>query len=180
MKLKIPNISFLDYIELPDKAEYNYYLRYGDFKPLDLFNFGDFEDQDFGFVKDMQEHLNHSGLSWQIYFKEVALKTGKSEKEIAKRPLFDLQCSRFFIKEQIERINTLESASLGHTAGQREIEAGIERFQKFRSFIQFDKLAGGDILKFDEIRKITYSICFTKLVLDAEVIEFKNRINKRK
>ena len=177
-KIKVPNISFLEYVELDDKTDYNYYLFYGEFKPLDIFKLGDFTDQDFGFVKDMQDYMNSTGLSWQDFFKEMAIKTKKKETTIARMSLFKLQQGRVYIKEQIERINKLENDNLSHTPSHKETSAGIDGFAKFRSFIQFDKLAGGDILKYDEVRKVPYGTCFTKLLLDAETNEFQIRVNK--
>jgi hypothetical protein len=176
--IKVPNISFLEYANLDTRKDYDYYLRYANLKGLDLFCLGDFLAQPFGFVKDMQEYMNYQGLNWEDFFTEMSKKTGEATDSIVKRSLFDLQRARIYIRDEIEKINTLERTQLGHTSDSDEERAGIDVFNKFRSFIQFDKLAQGDIRRFKEIEEIPYDICFTKLLLDAEKYEFDKRLNK--
>lgn len=178
MKKQVENISFVKYVSLKDRAQYDYYLRYGNLKSEDLFKLGDFMDQDFGFVKDMQEHLTHSGLSWQIFIEEMAKKSKKTKKHIANMPLFNLEQARLFIKEEIKKIIRLESENLGHQASNEEQQAGIEKFSKYRAFLQFDNLANGDITRHSEVRKQKYSLCFAKLMLDADRAEFEKELHK--
>jgi len=178
MKIQIQNISYVDYLSHPDKLKYNYYLRNGEFNALDLFNLGDFMEQNFGFVKDIQYYLNNTGLTWDLFFKEMESKTGINIKEIVKHSIFDLQMARVFLKSEIEKINELENKNLSYKSSQVEIAAGIEEFSNFGAFLQFDKLAGGDITKIESIRNQPYNICFTKLLLEAQRNEFNEKYNK--
>jgi len=182
MIIKVPNISFLQYYNLTDRDNYNYYLKYADIKPKDIFNLGKFIELSFGFVKDLQELYNSSGfIMWNDLFNEIEKLTGKNKDKLSQLPLFDLHAFRLYLYEEIEEVNKRESANLSHKASAEETIAGLDEFGKYKAFLQFDKLAGGDILKIDEVRKLPYSICFTKLLLEAERTEFEKRlINIRK
>jgi len=184
MKIKKANISFIEYVSLKDRSEYDYLLKYGGLKADDYFNLGDFLNLEFGFIKDMQEHLNYTGLDWQTYLEEISKHTRKDLKKLANIGIFDLYQSRLYLRQEIERITKLESSNLGHKASIEEEQAGIEVFDKYRSFLQFDHLTKGNIIKINDIRKIKYSICFTKLMLDADRSEFDNKLfnirNKKK
>lgn len=178
MKEKIDNISFKTYLELSDKSEYDYILRYSNKlkKGLDLFNYGEFIDLSFGFVKDMQETMNTTGLSWQHFIEIISKEKGLTLESIALIPLFDLQQARSYFREQVEFINELETKGLGHMATAQQEAAGIDIFNKYRSFIQLDKLAGGDPTKYKAIEQLDYMTCFTKLKLEADKDTFNERL----
>jgi len=178
LKLQIPNISFLEYVSLPDRSEYDYYLEYGMLEANDLFKLGNFDDRTFGFVKDMQEHLNFGGLTWEIFFDEMNKATDMNKDNIATMSIFELQKARLYCKEQIEHINSIESANLGYKPTAREEQAGLEEFAKYRSFIQIDKLTGGDVTKIDAIKEVPYSICFAKLMLESDKAAYESRLSK--
>ena len=180
-KINIEDISFTTYLSLKDKSKYDYCIRYADKlkEPLDIFEIGDFIEQPFGLVKDLQELLNHSGMTWQSYF-DTLLKHGiiKSYAQAGAMSLFTLQRSRVYIKTSIETINKLESDGLGHTPSPDEEIAGIDRFNKYRSFYQLDKLAGGDVTKYEAVRKEPYGNCFTKLMLESDKAAYDIELNK--
>lgn len=178
IKLFVENIRYIDYVNLKNKDKYNYYLRYGMLEPFDFFELGDFMELEFGFVKDMQEILNYTGLTWSVFITQMSGYLKKPMKQIAKEPLFYLQQQRLYIKDQIEKINKLESNNLGYTPTMDEERAGIEVFTKYKSFLQFDNLTGGDLLKIEAIKKLPYSICFAKMKLDADKAEFNRDLER--
>jgi hypothetical protein len=181
MKIKVQNISFIEYYNLKDRSDYNYYLQYAEIEPKDFFKVGELKHLTFGTVKDIQELYNSSGfIMWNDYFKELEKLTGSKQDELSKIPLFDLHRFRLYLYDQIDFINDLESTKLSHKPDADEQIAGIEEFGKYKSFVQFDNLAGGDILKYNKIREEPYMICFTKMLLDAERNEFQERLNKLK
>ena len=146
------------------------------FEPLDLFKLGDLTDCQFGFVKDMQDLLNYEGLTWEKFFEEISNYKKITQRRIALMPLFDLHRARLYLKKEVEKINEIESNGLGHSPSSEEESAGINIFEKYRAFLQFDKLTGGDITKIDEIRKLPYSLCFAKLMLEADKAEFESNL----
>lgn len=178
MKIALENISFLEYVEKGFDSRYDYALLFGNFEPLDLFSLGDLTNHTFGFVKDIQEILNYEGLTWDRLFDEMSKFLKVDKKSLYQYKFFDLFRFKLFLKKEVEKINELESKAFGHETTIIESEAGIDEFAKYRSFIQLDKLANGDILKYDEIRKQPYFICFTKLKLESDRVEFDKRFAK--
>jgi len=178
MIIEVKDISFIQYSELENKTKYNYYLKYAKLESNDLFKLGSFEDLPFGFVKDIQEHLNYTGLSWQVFIEEISKQTKIQIKELALMSIFELHKVRLYLLDEIKTINKLESNNLSHNPTIEEQQAGLEVFEKYRSFLQFDKLTGGDITKIDKIREIPYSVCFAKLMLDADKYEFDYKLNR--
>jgi hypothetical protein len=59
-----------------------------------------------------------------------------------------------------------------------EVEAGIDRFNKFGEFNLIYNLAGGDPTKYDAVFNITYSEAFTTLYRRAEETRFAKQLRK--
>jgi len=59
-------------------------------------------------------------------------------------------------------------------------QAEVERFDKFGYWIQIDKLAGGDPLKYEGVMNLTYQDCFTKLYYEVEKADYQETLNKIK
>jgi hypothetical protein len=178
--MKVKNIPFVEYVNLSIRAEYDYYLRYGKIKSKDVFSLGEFVDNSFGFVKDMQELLNYEGLTWQNYFEAMSKKTGKSVEAIAKIGLFTLQQGRIYCREQIEFINKLESQNLSSPASVHEEQAGLDEFKMFRSFPQFDKLIKEWGMSWEQVEAMPYSRAFAKLKYDKVLADYISNLQKIK
>jgi hypothetical protein len=176
--MKVPNIPFNQYASIPNRSEYDYYLRYNKFEPVDVFELGPLMDLNFGFVKDMQSLLNYSGLTWESYFQMMSSRTGKDQKEIASIGLFTLQQGRVYLKEQIEQINALESDQLSSGTTQEEEQAGIEEFRIFRSFPQYDKIIKDWGMSWEEVDAMPYDRAFVKLKYDRVYSEFTERLQR--
>ena len=91
--------------------------------------------------------------------------------------LFDIDAHVFFgtfngIAKSILDITEIENNALGHTPTGDEIIASEEvgGFDSFGYLPELDKLAGGDILKYDDIRKQSWSDCFSKLAYENRQI----------
>jgi hypothetical protein len=180
MKMIIENISFKEYSEADEerREKYDYYIKYCKQGGRDIFRLGQFEDQSFGTVKDFQAFLNGAGLDWITFFNMISKLTGIHLKKIAEYSIFRLQEARLYIKNEIDRINLLESENLGHVSMPMEAAAGVEVFQKYGAFLQIDTLAGGDPTKYEQIKALNYSICFTKLLLEKDRNEYFDRYSK--
>ena len=176
--MKVDNISFKEYTELAHKSEYDKYIKF--LKPKDILNVGDFTELSFGFVKDMQEHFNHTGMTWANFFEEISRQTGKRIKHLAQMSVYEINQQLLYCKAQVIIINNIEKQKLSHVPDADEKAANIERFSIYRSFLQFDKLAGGDVLKLDAIRALRYDLCLTKLALDADNVRFTKQLQNIK
>lgn len=169
MKVKIVNITFKQYFNLEDRTAYDYALKYGKLPPCDFLGLGSFLERPFGFVKDMQYLATSStGLTWSGFFEQLEKLLKISFDKLTDKSLFELYQTRLYCVEEIEKINKTESESLGHSPTPEESAAGLERFAEYKAFIQYDALAAGDLTRFEEIEKLPYSLCFTKLKLEAD------------
>lgn len=182
--MKIDNISFRKYHELTDTSEFDKFIKF--LKPKDVLNIGEFINLSFGFVKDMQEHFNHSGITWSDFLNEMSALTNKEVKALASMSVYEINQQLLYCRAQVVVINNIENKKLSHIPDKDEKAANIERFSIYRGFLQFDKLAGGDMLKIKAVRELPYHLCLTKLALDADSVRFtkslqniKNEKNKK-
>ena len=97
--------------------------------------------------------------------------------------LFDIDAHVFFgtfngIAKSILEITEIENNALGHTPTGDEIIASEEvgGFDSFGYLPELDKLAGGDILKYDAIRKQSWSDCFSKLAYESRQMRYQNKM----
>jgi len=183
MIIEVEDISFREYVGMnaADKIKINFYLTNGKFEPVDLFGFGSFLEQTFEFVKDWQEILrSEDGLSWKIFMDEIEKITKIDATILAKKSIFDLQKCRYFILKEVNQINEIESIALNHAHSAREQSAGLEIFANYKSFLQFDSLADGDLTRFKEVGNLPYSLCLTKLKLEKDRAEYSERFSKLK
>jgi len=176
--MNTPNPTLAEYVEGQYREEVDFVLKYGAFNPLDLFKIGDIFEATFGFVKDAQGYINYSGLDFANYIDLISTNFGIKEKDLAVKKVLDIKCSMIWLEAQIEQVNEIESMKLGSEPSAEEQRAGVERFEKYRSFLQFDALTGGDILKYEQLRKVPYSKCLMKLMLEADRAEFNERLMK--
>ena len=97
--------------------------------------------------------------------------------------LFDIDAHVFFgtfngIAKSILEITEIENNALGHTPTGDEMIASEEvgGFESFGYLPELDKLAGGDILKYDAIRKQSWSDCFSKLAYESRQMRYQNKM----
>lgn len=178
MKIEIVNITFKQYFNLENREAYDYALKYGKLPACDYLGIGSFLDRTFGFVKDMQYLATSStGLTWSGFFEQMEKLLKIPFDKLTERSLFELYQTRLHCIEQVEQINKMEAENLGHVPTPEEAAAGLERFADYKAFIQFDALAAGDLTRFKEIEDLPYSLCFTKLKLEADRDEYQRDYN---
>ena len=97
--------------------------------------------------------------------------------------IFELDAHVFFgtfngIAKSILEITEIENNALGHTPTGDEMIASEEvgGFDSFGYLPELDKLAGGDILKYDAIRKQNWSDCFAKLAYESRQNRYQNKM----
>ncbi len=177
--MKLPHITFAQYVALPDKSQYTFAFRYSDTlkEPVDAFGIGELIDYLFGQVKDVQDKANVSGIDWELYFAILDNLKAIKAADIGAKGVFDVWRSRVYLIRQVEAINKLEATALGGTPKPEEMAAGVEQFSEYRAFLQYDTLTGGDITKIAEIEAMDYLTCFTKLKLNANRAAYSDRLN---
>ena len=87
--------------------------------------------------------------------------------------------SRFFF-EQIEELEKrFEAVLTQHGESSESFQAGgAELFNKYGVFNIIDQLAGGDVLKWDEVLKIECATVLIKLCMEADKKEFQRRLGE--
>ena len=100
-----------------------------------------------------------------------------------KKDIFEIDAHVFFgtfngIAKSILEITDIENNALGHTPTGDEMIASEEvgGFESFGYLPELDRLANGDILKYDAIRKLSWSECFSKLAYDSRQSRYQNKI----
>lgn len=170
--MKLPLITIAEYLALEDKTEYNFALKYAEqSQARDVLNFGDLVKKSFGDVKDYQ-YL----FSKEDYIIRFVNKYGA--KKLNHLNVFEFFAFIRYVASQVERVNNIENQLLSHSPTNDEVEAGLERFNKYGSFSQLNSLANNNILNFASVRKLPYEDALTKLAYDKDVNEYQRDLNK--
>lgn len=181
-KVYFENIPFNQYLVSLRREDYDTAIKFGIVEAKDVFNIGDLMEFTFGEVKDIQYLVNY-GCSWKDFLEWIA-KAKKIELEIiGSTPIFDVVQGRQYIVDQVSKVNQMESKNLGHEPSVDEQRADISRFNKFKTFPQFDQLTKGKLWKIKKIRSMSYMECFTKLYYEATKAAYQidyNRVMTRK
>lgn len=82
------------------------------------------------------------------------------------------------IAKSILEITDIENNALGHTPTGDEIIASEEvgGFESFGYLPELDRLANGDILKYEAIKKQSWSDCFAKLAYESRQNRYQNKM----
>ncbi|WP_067151030.1 hypothetical protein [Pseudotamlana agarivorans] len=112
----------------------------------------------------------------------ISMVQGISEEEV-----LQLEIIEFFplLKDVQNQLISLVNKEMNHlkpkySDSRFEILDGSKRLEKFGVYNVVNSLANGDILKFDSILDLKYSVVFVKLYLDKEIQDLQHEINKMK
>lgn len=170
--MKIENITIAEYLALEDKEQYNFALKYAEeAQARDVLAFGDLVKKTFGEVKDYQ----------YLFTKEdyiVRFVNLYGAEKLSHLSVFEFFAFIRYVCQQVERVTEIENKLLSHMPSNEEVDAGLDRFNKYGSFSQLNSLANGNILNFAEIRKLPYEDALTKLAYDKDVNEYQKDLNK--
>ena len=167
--MQIEKYSLIDFLFLPEdkKVEMLAIYRLTDFD-VDCKTWT-FED-----VKETQYKLKKQ-IDYKTMIEIVARQI--------KGDLLNVDAHIFFgtfygINKSILEITEIENNALGHQPTGDEIIASEEvgGFESFGYIPELDRLAGGDLLKYDEIRKLKWSDCFTKLAYESRQNKYQNKM----
>lgn len=98
-----------------------------------------------------------------------------SIKDISKKNHKELFSFVLWVKDELERIFNLEKEYLSNEPDADSINAGIRDFDELGEINTIDNLAGGDVLKWEEIKRLPYHTVFDKLRKNT----IENKFNKR-
>ncbi len=80
--------------------------------------------------------------------------------------------------KQLDEINKKESIALKFNPTPEQRRAGIDKFNQFGANNTIDALAGGDILKYEQILKIDYNTIFVKLYRSKIEHDYEKKYSK--
>lgn len=179
--LVLDRISLLDYLQLDDRSEYDFWIKYSfECGAKDVFEVGNFMKLPFGFIKDQQYELS-KGMPWEKLIEAFEILTKKTIKELVAMPLEEIIQSRNYFINEMNKINLLESETLCHEPDEKELKAGIDRFNVLGVYLQIESLAGNDVLKIEEVKKLPYETCYLWLYSQSLKAEYQKdyiRLNK--
>lgn len=178
--IELENITMLEYFDLEIKGDYDLAISYASEKSpfgksVDTFKTGGLWDKYFDDVRNFQAEA-HAGLNWHDLIKWISVFSGISTQDIAKYRIVEFHQGKNYLFEELSTINEVESKMLGHQPINEEVQAGIERFEQFGHYGQLLKLAGGDPLKVDEVKKMRYEDAFLFLAYDKTTYDFQEEL----
>lgn len=176
-KDELYNYSFTEFMSLPvDEREL--YKAFGLRAGAKNLAMTDPQEWQWGRVKQIQDLVNREYLWLDDIIEVVMVALDKKREDVEQMKWFDIARFYTFILKAISDINEKEQ-QLAYEPDARELNAGIEDFARFSWFATLDRLAGGDILKYDEVGKQPWSIIFTKLLLNKTDAEYNKKLIKQ-
>ena len=178
--MELKNITLKEYVELDDKKEYEFALKYSkEFKKSnDYFKLGDFNELKFGFVKDAQYYLSN-GMTYDRYASMISEQ--KNIKNIGNTHILDFFQSFNYFQEQIKQISDIEMVALASKNTSKEQEemeaAGIEMFEVFGVYLQIRSIAIALNTTIEQVRNMKYSDAFVELAYQKTDFQFKKNLN---
>lgn len=175
--IELKPITITDYFNLEDRSEYDFAMKYAAkfTESIDEYGIGEIMELPFGFIKDFQYDLG-MGLDLPKMIDYILLCTKR--KSLKNEPL-DRVC-RFssYLVEGVKKIVENEKELLAHEPSEKELAAGMDRFNEIGIYLQIRSLIGGDITKYEEVRKLPYSLCFTELFASKQLSDYQTELNK--
>jgi hypothetical protein len=169
--------SFQEFLHLREDMR-DLYKAFGlRLKPND-WNKGDMLEWEWSIIKQLQDLLNKPYLTYDDMKEIICTASGDQQAKINSRLWYDVFAFYNFVVEGIKRINEVEK-QLSYEPDSKEVGAGIEEYNKFGWFVTLDRLAGGDMLKYDAIGKQKFCDVFAKLLLNKVDVEYNKRLMKR-
>ena len=171
-------ITLKEYIELEDKSEYDFFMKYSIVlnTPVDHFGLKDMsETQTFGMIKDLQYDLSE-GLNWyQIIDYLGKLTNQKNIQNIT----IDKICQQWkYITSEINRISEIEDIALAYYPTDEEKQAGIDKLSSLGIYLQIRNIAISLNMTIDQVKNIPYTEGFLELVTQKKLSDYENSLIK--
>ena len=173
-KDELYNYSFTEFVAL-ETEERELYKAFGLKAGAKNLARVDPQEWQWGRIKQIQDLVNREYLWLTDIAEVVMIALDKPRDEVEQMKWFDIARFYTFILKAISEINEKEQ-QLSYEPDAKEMNAGIERFQQFSWFATLDRLAGGDVLKYDEVGKQPWNIIFAKLLLQKTEAEYNKAL----
>lgn len=169
-------------LSLITKEDFDFLVKNGK-RSSKLFNF-EFDSliySGWGLVKERLPELFTKGEFDRLFF-EMLRDRGYNVFMSAVQKMETNEAIKFilWIRDELEAIANLEKTYLVSSPSAKLFQAGINRLDQFGLLNTLDNLANGDILKYDEVRKLRYNVVFDKQYRDIIVKEIHEKLSKIK
>lgn len=169
-------------LSLITKEEFDFLVKNGK-RSSKLFNF-EFDSliySGWGLVKERLPELFTKGEFDRLFF-EMLRDRGYNVFMSAVQKMETKEALKFilWIRDELEAIANLEKTYLVSSPSAKLFQAGINRLDQFGLLNTIDNLANGDILKYDEVRKLRYNVVFDKQYRDIILKEIQDKLSKIK
>jgi len=175
MKQEYNRYTFREFLNL-EAEEMDEYRSIGMLMKPDSWGVSDFMDWPYITVKDIQATLS-GDVNYEQIISIIIELTGMRVDKILDKTWNDVFKFVKFVFRSIERVNEVEK-KLIYKPEPDEEQAGIEMYSQFGYFATIDRLAGGDLLKYDEVGQIEFSVIFAKLMLSSVDAQFSKNYQK--
>lgn len=169
-------------LSLITKEDFDFLVKNGK-RSSKLFNF-EFDSliySGWGLVKERLPELFTKGEFDRLFF-EMLRDRGYNVFMSAVQKMETNEALKFilWIRDELEAIANLEKTYLVSSPSAKLFQAGINRLDQFGLLNTIDNLANGDILKYDEVRKLRYNVVFDKQYRDIILKEIQEKLSKIK
>lgn len=175
-------MSINERLSLITKDEFEFLVKNGK-RSSKLFNF-EFESliySGWGLIKERLPELFAKGEFDRLFYELLRDRGHKVYMSaIQKMETRDAMKFILWVRDELEAIANLEKTYLVSNPSPKLFQAGINRLDQFGLMNTLDNLAGGDILKYDEVRKLRYNVVFDKQYRDIIVKEIQDKLSKIK
>lgn len=161
------NIPYSVYGILPedDKFQVDFIVEYSNLEEKDYFSNIPLEGREFGFVKGLMQYFIDG--RFDDLMKELFSLPDYDETKVLSAPAWKVILTLKYIATKLNNLLLVESKMLTPMVNDGKYDDFIAQvdFSMFNTeYNQVRELAKGDILKFDEIRKLPYDKCIVELI----------------
>lgn len=148
-----------------------------------LFNF-DFEsiiNNSWGFVKEtIPDSLLKSDIENLIFLFAKDRGINLFLNDVSNLQVKEAMSFFLWLLDEIKSLKELESTYLVSEPDAKMLQAGINELDKFGFKNTLDNLAKGDVLKYDEIKKLPYHVIFDKQYMEVIKSKIEKKLTKIK
>ena len=176
------NITFADMLKLTDEEAfiYSYSFKYGRFlnKAKNHFKFKPLREYTFGQIKDVQQEIE-KGLQVSDIPRVLALFEG-DDLRYFNETIVEVFQQFAWVKESVIDITEIEREALSRQLTDKEIKAGVDRFEMFGVYPQIRSFANAFNQTIDWARSQPYEHGFVELIYQKTLGEYESNYSKIK
>lgn len=176
--MEIERIKLEEYFCLEDRAVYDFAFKFAYMFtiPENVCKCIPLSEMKFGFIKEMQLRI----LSQHTIYDEIEFVKKCTRRNPIKMFIDDYSRQLNYLVKELNDITDRENKLLVSEPTQKEINAGLQRFDGLGLYLQERELAGKDITKLEAVREMKYQDCFVELYTRKQERDYQTAYSKLK